>query len=317
MKQKGDSNITVKQHFVPQFYIRNFYNSKNKVDCWIVGKKDNPICEKSAKAICWELNLYEWDMDEFLNDIEDRLDAFENEVKPAIDNIFNYFNQFELKQGDCLYLPKTEDIEKLIVYVIIQILRTPNMIHSLSDMVEKMIRADEMFCKLVFEDNIVKNSDSETIKAALKGKGLDFFFKNKYVLSYIYQSVKKTHKIVVFKSENLHFLSSDEPVVIDFRENKLTEENAPLLLEKSNFYFALSPKYCLGLLLSNKDYEDIGEDEFALRTINYRIYEYITELLVMRSNKYIYSDKIDEKSEKIIKRTLELKEKFKKDLEMK
>ena len=48
-------------------------------------------------------------------------------------------------------------------------------------------------------------------------------------------------------------------------------------------------------------------DEFALRTINYRIYEHITKLLVLYSHKYIFSDSLDEKSVKIISQVLELK----------
>lgn len=194
-------NQTVKQHYVPQCYIRNFYNSNREVECWNVEKNYKFKRNKSSKAICYENDLYEWNKEENLNEIENILYKLENDLKPIIDNLFQYFDKYNLQWGDCLYLPKIEDLDYLINYVVIQLLRTPNMIHNLSYIIGDMFKENEEFNKLVFENKIVKNSDISIINLVLKGKGLDLFFKDSNIREYIYNCVKKHIKLLYLKQK--------------------------------------------------------------------------------------------------------------------
>lgn len=50
-------NITKRQHYVPQFYLRNFANKENHV--WVYDRKKQRIFQSPPRAICQEDDLYE------------------------------------------------------------------------------------------------------------------------------------------------------------------------------------------------------------------------------------------------------------------
>ena len=300
---KSKNGETVKQHYVPRFYMKNFYNSRNKLDCWNI--EHNYRCERVVKSICYEDDLYECDGGIIqLNEIEDILGKIETEIKDSVVNILKSLKKYEsdAEIETCYRIPMgdlEEDIEKLVIFIVIQMIRTPNMVSEYSKIIDGFVKLNEISEEGFYQNEEVKKASREDIDKVLKSKCLELFFKDKRILAFMYARIMETHNIVFMTSERLHFLSGDEPVIISYY-GKYGE----MLLENSDFFFALSPNCCMSLVRKETwIQEDIPNGEYGIIKTNYSRYKYITKLLIRYSHKYVFSDELNESALKIIKET--------------
>lgn len=310
------NNVTVKQHYVPQFLIKKFYNEKNKVECYNL--KEGRKFLSSSENICAENNLYEC-VGFKENEIEKYLSQLEGEVSILLGEILKYLDIFPLNQGDSYIITVEklkesnkikEKIDYLIFFVIIQILRHPFLVNQIGPIIKETINSfDE-------NENIKEIKEFKYFKEKLldagitdmstvyKMMGFKELFDINRIVRYLYPIIQKEHKIVFFRTEKLHFICSDTSVVfdcynIDFNNGdiKNLESN---IFENSDFYFSLTPHYCLGLLKPYSWNSDVLNDEIMIRSINFRSYERITCCQIYQSTQYIFSDVIDEKIMNII-----------------
>lgn len=296
--------ITKRQHYVPQVYIKNFYNESNKVTAYFL-KRGN-IVQIVSNNICFENYLYEYDKGKHVNKIEKEFHRLEGKIGKAVTNIAQNLNTISIQNSEGFLIPVNEDIEFMCRYLVVQLLRTPMTIHNLniitfkayikfiietlSNESEKIreVNIKEQVEELLEEIDEELKEQEEQEALLLKGKGLIALFKEVKVIDKFYDDIMQTHNIIIYKSEKLHFLSSDEPVVVTNIED--------MNMKKANYYFAINPHYCIGLIHT----EDMMRGKFLFKKVTYREYETITKHLVAHSTNCVFTDIISDKLKAII-----------------
>ena len=180
-------NPTIRQHFVPQFLIKKFCNTKNMVECYSIEK--DKWFPAHSDDICFKKKLYECEEILFINEIENILCKMEKETSISLNKVLEALDRYDLEYGDCKIIPLDylkNEIEILIIYMVIQIMRSPKMIENLSYIVDGSIKYVDELNNIVFNEDVVKNADKEDLDKALKAIGLELFFKDKKIISYIY-----------------------------------------------------------------------------------------------------------------------------------
>ena len=312
---------TKKQHFVPQFLIRKFYNSSKRLEGYSF--RERKIIYPDADDICSMNYLYEWDMVNFLNYIEKVLSKLESRINVNLNNTIDYLNSANNNKE--VFVSLTEDIKEMCKYTIIQRLRMPDIINQLPQIVLKGYAEFlmEMACreneevrkqglqeelkKLLKEDIEFDEKKKGADEAFLKGEGLKLLFEEDLIIEYIYNLVMSSHKVVIKKSNNFHFVSSDEPVMILGEVGEVKD-----MFNTSNFYLPITPNYILCLIVSNGEYDELIGDRVILQEIQEKEYEKILRNQVAQAKKLVYTDKITKKMEDIINEILDAKEELEK-----
>ena len=132
--------ITNNQHYIPQCYIKNWYNEHNKV--WGYSTKYNKSNEYGAKQICKSSNLYEGNFK--TNLIEHNLrDKSEKLLSDVIKKIINHITLSEL------------EINSLVYHATLLLLRSKLFVENLPDL--SGIDKDTYLCGIItlYPNNIV------------------------------------------------------------------------------------------------------------------------------------------------------------------
>lgn len=121
--------MTIKEHYVPQFYLRNFSSTNNML--WVYDRKKNKYFHSPTKDICYEKNLYEtpWEnanpkLGKFVlqNQLENEFAQQENEYNKILKKAINICSNPENK--DALICSSSEK-NILASFVINILLRNP------------------------------------------------------------------------------------------------------------------------------------------------------------------------------------------------
>lgn len=302
---------TRKQHFVPEFFIKNFCNESGRVACCLLEKDVLEVVPKDPRSIGHKRDLYEYDKENNLNDIEKVLvekDTFDSDI------IKKFLNEiFKLNSNELYKYSNSLQIEELVKIMIIQILRVPCIVKDSRNIGLKISRSllNKIFRSEEKAENFIKdNFQNINMERDLKEIGLNLLFKNEEFIDFLYEFIMENHGVVVYKSERLHFLSGEEPVIIDYFGEDITEEIGDLLFKNSNFYFPINPYCCLALIKIDEKDKIISHNNFILDNITYRKYEKITKLLVLNCRRYVFSDQIDTITYKMIQQVEEIKKKM-------
>lgn len=135
MKQRKE--ITVKQHYIPQFYFRNFSEDQKRIYQInlkeITSSKLVPI-----ESICFKKNLYELrdDNDEYIhrNMIENKLSEFEGILSSLISSISHRSKVPQNYKTKCFLTSKEK--QQLIFFLALLICRNDKMINVAKEMSE-------------------------------------------------------------------------------------------------------------------------------------------------------------------------------------
>ena len=124
--KKREANI--KQHYVPQFYLRNFTDSKGKIVVYD-SIRDNKYITTPAKE-CYSNYFYDLDLtifEKFVYSeqnyeelVDDKIRTLNEEVSAISINFLN-----EIKNCDTNFSFSGEQRDKLYNFIVLQILRTP------------------------------------------------------------------------------------------------------------------------------------------------------------------------------------------------
>jgi len=124
--RKRETNI--KQHYVPQFYLKNFTNSNGKINVYDT-IRDNRYVTSPAKE-CYEKYFYDIDLDIFKKFVhsdqnyeelvDDKIRTLNEEVSAILMDFLSKVRHHE----NCFNFPSNQR-DKLYNFIILQIIRTP------------------------------------------------------------------------------------------------------------------------------------------------------------------------------------------------
>jgi len=228
------SNTPKKQHYVPQFILRNFScGKKNKI--FVFDKKSNRSFPSNSKDIGHENNFYDDQVTEYGNETEFKLSELETIVAPIVDKIVSQGSIKELEEWEHKWL---------CLFSTVQMLRT----NDTRDFLEE---SNKIINERVKEwegsssegvDNFINMSKEE-----IKSSSINLL--NSLPGSLVKNFLDKELSLLE-APENQSFYISDHPVV---KHNYLPREgrgNLGIGLKGIQIYFPISSKYCLSFLCS-------------------------------------------------------------------
>ena len=226
---------TIKQHYVPQFYLRNFSNrTKNGffIHCYDIDK--NNAYPANIKNIAEEKYFYKIGEENF----EEYFQKTEELASPLINNLS--------KNEKIKPLNNVKNREKLSLFIAIQFLRTKEM---REDLLENFSKISTHLQKYNLSDDmelLLKQIDEKHIKH----NQMDFIIHySREIMSEILFK-----KWVVLKNKtDIDFLTSDNPVVLYNPHGLLGFAS-----EYIHIFYPINPKLCL-CLLDPLNYSNFGE----------------------------------------------------------
>ena len=165
-KNTVKANKTIKQHYVPQFYLKKFCNSNSKL--YVYDKEKQNYFKATPKDICFEKNLYEYEANNSLlgggkpilpNDIENIYADEEGKYSALLDTIINRMD--EQINPNALIL-NSDEVDLLCSFVNNLLVRNPLSI--------KLVLTDDYYEN--FTNTLKKSGKDEVINDIFKLLGL-------------------------------------------------------------------------------------------------------------------------------------------------
>lgn len=259
-KNTVKANKTIKQHYVPQFYLKKFCNSNSKL--YVYDKEKQNYFEATPKDICFEKNLYEYEENNSLlgggkpilpNDIENIYADEEGKYSALLDTIINRMDE-QINQNALIL--NSDEVDLLIDFVANLIIRHPKSM-------DENLTLDNYndFCDVLNESgaetiisgifNLLKLGEYEWLNKTIFKK----YYLNSNNLENNSFSIKpfiKNMSFVFLKTENSEFVTSNFPARIEITNDDIFD----------SIYFPLSPKYAVNFFSSKTS------DRNRIRTID-------------------------------------------------
>ncbi len=233
-------NIPKKQHYVPQFLLRNFSEKNNKI--YVFDKKLNRSFTSNVKDIGHENNFYDDQLLGYGIETEFKLSQLETVVAPIVEKITT--------EGS---IKNLEDWEHkfLCLFSTVQMIRT-------NDTRELLDGFNRILTNRIIEWGYDPNVDVENYKtpsqAELKSSAINLI--HTLPSSLVEDFLNK--KLSLLKApEGQSFYISDNPIV---KHNHFPREGRGDLgvgLKGIEIYFPISPLYCLSFLCGETAHEII------------------------------------------------------------
>lgn len=247
-KNTVKANKTIKQHYVPQFYLKKFCNSNSKL--YVYDKEKQNYFKATPKDICFEKNLYEYEANNSLlgggkpilpNDIENIYADEEGKYSALLDTIINRMDK-QINQNALIL--NSDEVDLLIDFVANLIIRHPKSM-------DENLTLDNYndFCDVLNESgaetiisgifNLLKLGEYEWLNKTIFKK----YYLNSNNLENNSFSIKpfiKNMSFVFLKTENSEFVTSNFPARIEVSNENIFE----------SIYFPLSPKYAVNFFSS-------------------------------------------------------------------
>lgn len=247
----AETRIKHKQHYIPEFYIKNFYGADNKLCSYVV--KYNSSKRKTASEICYLDYLYEtrWNEDEesfiLTNQIENHFAEKETKYAETVRRILAICRD---KDNEEALVCSKNDRETIISLVANLYVRNPLTLQSAQvDTVSEIIKQSDEYRdikSLLDWLGIDINIDS-IVKAAQKRVWLDDTMDESIPLKV--QNELKTLKMSFLVSRDKPFIFTSFPVLVQIDEqNKLKLAILPLSTDCAVMFSENS----LGKLNSNR-----------------------------------------------------------------
>lgn len=230
---------TIKEHYVPQFYLRNFADENGLLH--IYDFKQNKFFMQKPKNICYESNLYEtkWEnanpkLGKFVlqNHIEKIFCKYEGEFSKVLIKILQKCIPSQNQNALILHEKERDIFFHFIVNIVV---RNPQNMKSLAiDKLEVNDICDEDINQIYsLLDEIGLGGGDSLCLAAKKKAILTDEFENSFTK--ICLGALKKLNYTFFYAKNDSLITSDIPVCVG---------DDPMIVEddKTSIYFALSPK---------------------------------------------------------------------------
>lgn len=232
----------VKEHYVPQFYLRGFTDNNGLLHVYNLNQKK--FYTQIPKNICFEKNLYETEWKDanpklgkyvLVNSIENEFCRYENEFAELVRTITNVCTS---KQNQNALILHGEEKEVLCRFVVNLMLRNPSNMEllALSDIPKDVKRSDGF---LLFKDIMKKMGlgGAESIylaaqKKAMLTEELESSFPK------VYAEYLKNICFTFFYAEDGNFVTSDVPVCFG-KDWTISDE------DKTCLYIAVTSKIAL------------------------------------------------------------------------
>ena len=221
----SNKSITIKEHYIPQFYLRNFSNDNKRVFQYQI-HSNLQSKQVSIDSICYEKNLYEFRNNggEIVhkNLIEDCFAIFESEISKVLKSIESKSSIEDNFLTPCFLTTREKGL--LIFFLATLILRNPDVLNAAQE-TAKEFWGDNI------NDNISYNISLEYCLPIYKN--IDPQERN------ILNSALKLFENMTFQIVNSSkdcFFTSDNPVII-FSKNGFKEVD--------EVFFPLSPRNLL------------------------------------------------------------------------
>ena len=254
-KVENNSQITIRQHYVPQFYLRKFQNDSGEVevlDC----KNRKILSPRSTSSVCYSKYFYAVEtgvQDDISQLIEDALGQMENSVANNLDSITqNILNQKQI----------TTD-EKWIISLLMSMLwlRGPYMRNQITTGSEDILKqVNEKYFHMIDTDKWFEKFDKETGNTTapeFRKEFIDMMQKGDYSLHFsnanhlqMLDTIPNFANLfcgqnwrVYINESNLKFVTSDNPLV-ETNPDKPKTFWGFSFLERIH-YFALNPNICI------------------------------------------------------------------------
>jgi hypothetical protein len=225
-------NIPKKQHYVPQFLLRNFSKKKNRI--YVFDKKLNRSFPCNVKDIGHENNFYEDQLLGYGNETELKLSKLETVVAPVIEKI--------LIDGSIKNLEDWEHKFIICLFSTVQMIRT-------NDIRKFLEGFNQILNKRITEWGYDPNTEVKNYKtpsqAELKSSAIDLLNTLPSSLSGGFLN-KQLSLLKAPKGQN--FYISDHPIVIHNHFPREGRGNLGIGLKGIEIFFPISPVYCLSFL---------------------------------------------------------------------
>lgn len=285
-KKLVEDTKTKNQHYVPQFYLKKFCNSKSKL-C-VYDKINKKYIETIPKSICYEKYLYEYEANDSLmsngkhimpNDIEKIYADEEGKYSALLDTIIN---RMDKQINPNALILKSNELDLLRSFVNNLLVRNPVSM--------KLFLTDEYYENFI--KILKKNGDDEVINDIFKllelGSPEGF---EKAIFKKMYLNTNKSNckvftlkpyieemSFVFLKSESESFITSSFPV-----RKAIMKDNQDYF---DSLYFPLSPKYAINF------FHDKTSDRNRIRTIDKEMTNKLNIWMAMDlDNRFLISNK--------------------------
>lgn len=218
----------INQHYVPQFLLRNFHNSNEKIH--VFDKEAGGTFETNVRNVAAERNYYNFSHEGIEFSLEKPISEIEASAKKLIDLVVEKETLNFLIENDC---------SLLALFIAIQHLRGPR------------VRKDQ---ELIAQALLERFGDSAEGKALIEkewpsgvdnAKNFAIYFVSKEAHNHIPLFLSKTW--LLFKStEEQKFVISDTPVVLHNDNDYGPYGNLGLAVRGIQIFFPISPKLALG-----------------------------------------------------------------------
>lgn len=283
-KNTVKANKTIKQHYVPQFYLKKFCNSNSKL--YVYDKEKQNYFKATPKDICFEKNLYEYEENNSLlgggkpiltNDIENIYAVEEGKYSALLDTIINRMDE-QINQNALIL--NSDEVDLLIDFVANLIIRHPKSmdenltLDNYNDFCDALNESGaEAIISGIF--NLLKLGEYEWLNKTIFKK----YYLNSNNLENNSFSIKpflKNMSFVFLKSENSEFVTSNFPARIEIKNDDIFD----------SIYFPLSPKYAVNFFSSKTS------DRNRIRTIDNKTTKKLNIWMAVNpDNRFLISNK--------------------------
>lgn len=268
-----------KQHFVPQFLLKNF--SINNRQLWVYDKLKNATYISSIRDIASNNNFYELESEEVDLNTEEILSNIESDCAPIITKIINSNSIKDISENEH---------SKLCLFAALQFTRTSRPRETVDQFIDIMI------------EYIKKDGAGIDINEILESKRdtKDISILSMYETSFEIMNDLLLKKFSLFTApSNCKFIISDNPITLFNHKPRNGRGNLGTRVKYVEIYFPISPKHCLVFtcstllaeikedLIKSKLYKQIGISiPFEQNDIEYLVdsYEYRTPILLKEDN---------------------------------
>jgi hypothetical protein len=261
------SNIPKKQHYVPQFLLNNWSQSKKK-RVFVFDKKSNKVFSSSIKNIAHENNFYKDEILGYENNTELKLSKLEGDAAPVIKSI--------ISEGTVKNLTDFEH-KSLCLFSAVQMLRTNNTREFIDGFNEIL---SEKFQAWGVDPNDEANDFSNMSKEEVKSSSIGIL--NSLPTELVDNFIDKELTLLEAPT-NCSFYISDHPIIMHNHFPREHRGNLGIGLYGIEIYFPISPKYCLSFLCADlvAEIKQTVMNHKAAKTLGAVNQQDITELVLM------------------------------------
>lgn len=241
--------MTIKQHYVPQFYLKGFVGKNGKI--WVYDRLVDKYFETNTKKICYEKNLYETRVNDINskigeyvlpNQLENKFAKFEGEYSSLIKRITNICKS---PQNAKALICNANDKMSLASFVANMFLRNPWSLAQagFNFMIEELKENEEIRTIDNLSQSIGIGDINSLVEHASKMVFLDENFDGSVQQKLIEELLGL--KFSFFVSEDYQFVTSNFPIIYGMYDLK------DGLIHFSNIFLPLQPN--IALIYSNSD----------------------------------------------------------------